>query len=84
MYGPAGEGLGYGPHRIQVGSNWYPTNRPLITSPADADNNGTPDLWAGSPDTGSGLYFYPTVTTAGHGAPVTVGSSGWLAFQAFS
>ncbi|MGW2125842.1 FG-GAP-like repeat-containing protein [Streptomyces sp. NPDC001758] len=82
--GPAGEGLGTGPSRIQVGSNWYPTNRPLITSPADADNDGTPDLWANSPDTGSGLYFYPTVTTSGHGTPVTVGSSGWLAFQAFS
>ncbi|WP_109036420.1 FG-GAP repeat domain-containing protein [Streptomyces rubrogriseus] len=82
--GPAGEGLGDISNRAQIGTNWSPANRPLITSPADADNNGTPDLWATSPDTDSGLYFYPTITTTGHGTPITVGSTGWLTFQALS
>ncbi|MGA5461619.1 VCBS repeat-containing protein [Streptomyces cellulosae] len=82
--GPAGEGLGQGPTRQQIGTNWGPTNRPLITSPTDTDGNGTPDLWATSPDTGKGLYFYPSITTTGHGTPVVVGSTGWLDFQALS
>ncbi|MFF4147793.1 FG-GAP-like repeat-containing protein [Streptomyces sp. NPDC001698] len=82
--GPAGEGLGYGSTRAQIGSNWTLTNRPLITSGGDVNNDGKPDLWATSPDTGQGLYFYPSVSKTGHGAPVTVGTTGWLDFQTLS
>ncbi|WP_306192474.1 FG-GAP-like repeat-containing protein [Streptomyces sp. MK5] len=82
--GPAGEGLGSGTTRSQIGTNWTPTNRPLITSDSDADNDGKPDLWATSPDTGKGLYFYPAVTSTGHGTPTAVGTGGWLDFQTLS
>ncbi|EYT83043.1 hypothetical protein CF54_09705 [Streptomyces sp. Tu 6176] len=79
--GPTGAGLG---PRIQIGTYWFPTNRPLITSGGDADNDGKPDLWATSPETGKGLYFYPAITPTTHGTPTTVGTSGWDAFQALS
>lgn len=82
--GPAGEGLGQGSTRVKIGHGWNPTNRPLITSAGDADNDGKPDLWATSPDTGKGLYFYPSVSSTGHGTPVPVGTGGWLSFQALS
>ena len=82
--GPAGEGLGSGTTRVQIGTGWTTTSRPLITSDADADNDGKPDLWATSPDTGKGLYFYPAVTSTGHGTPTAVGTGGWLDFQTLS
>ncbi|MGW7280164.1 VCBS repeat-containing protein [Streptomyces sp. NPDC054844] len=82
--GPAGEGLGQGSTRTEIGHGWTPTNRPLITSGGDADNDNKPDLWATSPETGKGLYFYPAVTNTGHGTPVSVGTGGWLDFQTLS
>jgi hypothetical protein len=82
--GPAGEGLGSGTTRAQIGTGWTTTSRPLITSDGDADNDGKPDLWASSPDTGKGLYFYPAVTSTGHGTPTAVGTGGWLDFQTLS
>ncbi|MER7224981.1 FG-GAP-like repeat-containing protein [Streptomyces rubradiris] len=82
--GPSGEGLGNSTTRTQIGTGWTPTSRPLITSGGDADSDGKPDLWATSPDTGKGLYFYPAVTNAGHGTPTAVGTHGWLDFQTLS
>ncbi|MFI2415058.1 VCBS repeat-containing protein [Streptomyces sp. NPDC018947] len=82
--GPAGEGLGVGETRINIGSGWTPANRPLITSGGDADNDNKPDLWATSPDPTKGLYFYPAVTTTGHGTPISVGTNGWLDFETLS
>lgn len=82
--GPAGEGLGTGATRVQIATDWTAANRPLIASGGDADNDGKPDLWASSPETGKGLYFYPRVTSTGYGAPVLVGTSGWLDFQTLS
>jgi hypothetical protein len=82
--GPAGEGLGVGATRTEIGHGWTPTSRPLIASGGDADNDSKPDLWATSPDTGKGLYFYPAITTTGHGIPTSVGTGGWLDFQTLS
>ncbi|MET7728375.1 FG-GAP repeat domain-containing protein [Streptomyces mirabilis] len=82
--GPAGEGLGDATTRVQIGSGWTPTNRPLVTSDGDADNDGKPDLWATSPDTGKGLYFYPSVTSTSHGTPAAVGTTDWLNFQSLT
>ncbi|MFC4329508.1 FG-GAP repeat domain-containing protein [Streptomyces andamanensis] len=79
--GPTGAGLGT---RVQIGTYWFPSNRPLITSGGDADNDGKPDLWATSPETGKGLYFYPAITPTTHGTPTLVGTNGWDAFQALS
>ncbi|MGC9411200.1 VCBS repeat-containing protein [Streptomyces sp. DZ1-3] len=82
--GPAGEGLGTGSTRTEIGHGWTPTSRPLIASGSDADNDNKQDLWATSPDTGKGLYFYPALTTTGHGTPKSVGTGGWLDFQTLS
>ncbi|MFE0633495.1 FG-GAP repeat domain-containing protein, partial [Streptomyces sp. NPDC058864] len=83
--GPAGEGLGTVTTRIQIATDWTAANKPLITSGGDADNDGKPDLWATSPETGKALYFYPKLTSTGYGTPVLVGvSSGWLDFQTLS
>lgn len=82
--GPAGEGLGVGETRIKIDDGWTPASRPLITSGGDADNDNKPDLWATSPNTANGLHFYPAVTTTGHGAPISVGTNGWLDFETLS
>ncbi|ANH91168.1 large secreted protein [Streptomyces sp. SAT1] len=79
--GPTGAGLA---SRVRIGTGWTPTSRPLIASGGDADNDGKPDLWATSPDTGKGLYFYPAITPTTHGTPTAVGTNGWDAFEALS
>ncbi|MEV4437553.1 VCBS repeat-containing protein [Streptomyces sp. NPDC049577] len=82
--GPAGEGLGSLSGRVQIGRNWWPTTRPLITSGGDGDNDGTPDLWATTDNENAGLLFYPKVTPSGHGDPRAIGTGGWSAFQSLS
>lgn len=84
--GTAGEGLGYGPARVTLAtSGWTSAARPLITSSGDADKDGASDLTATSTETeGQQLYFFPRLTTEGIGAPVPVGTTGWLSFQALS
>ncbi|WP_405895235.1 FG-GAP-like repeat-containing protein (plasmid) [Streptomyces sp. NBC_01527] len=81
--GPAGEGLGSSTVTINA-TGGDSTTHPLITSDGDANNDGKPDLFATSHDTGKELYFYPSITPTGIGTPIAVGTTGWLNFQTLS
>lgn len=73
--GKDGDTLGSGSHHTVIGSSWTPANRPLLTAVPDANNDGTPDMWATSSD--GKLYFY----RGSVGAGTVVGSGGWTSFQ---
>ncbi|MEU3227538.1 FG-GAP-like repeat-containing protein [Streptomyces sp. NPDC006976] len=81
--GPAGEGLGHTTIDLKS-SGWDSNTHPLITSEGDSNGDGKPDLYATSHDTNKGIYFYPSITTTGIGAPTVAGTTGWLNFQALS
>ncbi|MBB1243751.1 VCBS repeat-containing protein [Streptomyces durbertensis] len=82
--GDRGEGLAVYGSRTQVATGWSPTERPLLTSGGDADNDGVPDLWATTADTGAGLVFHPALRRESLGAPQGVGTTGWQSFRALS
>ncbi|MEV8454688.1 FG-GAP-like repeat-containing protein [Streptomyces sp. NPDC052095] len=76
--GDSGEGLGSQAASVAFGTGWTPANRPLLTAVPDADGDGKADVWAtGGTDQ---LYFYPNISGSG----VSVGTAGWLGFQALS
>lgn len=81
--GPAGEGLGHTTVDLKS-SGWDSKTHPLITSEGDSNGDGKPDLYATSPDTDKGIYFYPSITPTGIGTPTVAGTTGWLNFQALS
>ncbi|GFH38420.1 VCBS repeat-containing protein [Streptomyces pacificus] len=66
--GPNGEGLGAGGSKVQIGTGWTPSNRPLITSVPDVKGDGHPSVWA--TDSSGNLLFYPEI----RGGDVNVGS----------
>ncbi|MGX8906462.1 FG-GAP-like repeat-containing protein [Streptomyces netropsis] len=75
-------------HRTDYGHGYGPANRPLLAGAADADGNGTADLWT-TTDEGTGtLMFYAGETNpAGHpvdGDRTTVGLSGWKSIRSIS
>jgi hypothetical protein len=82
--GDDGQGLGTGPTRIELAQGMTPALYPLITSGADINNDGKPDLWSSYSEGTGHLRFYSGVTATGIGTMTQVGASGWLAFQALS
>ncbi|MEV0322454.1 FG-GAP-like repeat-containing protein [Streptomyces sp. NPDC050658] len=75
--GPNGEGLGAEADRKRTATGFTPAARPLITSAADADNDGVPDLWSTTDNADQGLNFYPRLTAGGLGDPAGVGIGAW-------
>ncbi|MFB8046568.1 FG-GAP-like repeat-containing protein [Streptomyces hydrogenans] len=65
----------------QYGYGYTTTARPLISAAADADSNGTADMWATTSDgTGRLLYYKGGTNTAGNptdGPSTEVGTGGW-------
>ncbi|MFD3542878.1 FG-GAP-like repeat-containing protein [Streptomyces sp. NPDC058662] len=72
----------------QYGYGYGTANRPLIAGAADADGNGTVDLWT-TTNEGTGTLLFYAGATNGAGDPVDgarsqVGLSGWNTIRAIS
>ncbi|WP_143688472.1 DNRLRE domain-containing protein [Streptomyces barkulensis] len=67
--------------RVAYGDGWTTTDRPLITAPGDADDDGVADLW--TTDASGRLLFLRGGREAA-GSPTVVGNSGWQAITALS
>ncbi|MFE5913467.1 FG-GAP-like repeat-containing protein [Streptomyces wedmorensis] len=66
--------------RTTYGTNYTTANRPLIAGGADADRDGTADMWATTADGTGTLRFYEggtSGTTPVDGLSAVVGASGW-------
>ncbi|MGC5020625.1 FG-GAP-like repeat-containing protein [Micromonospora sp. DT47] len=73
LYRNAG-GTGLAPRQPASAGTWSTADRPLVTSPGDANGDGRADLWA---TTGSGDLLLHLGTDDGLGPASTVGTGGW-------
>ncbi|MEV6953406.1 FG-GAP-like repeat-containing protein [Streptomyces sp. NPDC051183] len=74
--------------RTQYGHGYGTANRPLIAGGADADGNGTADMWTTTGE-GTGTLMFYAGEANGAGDPVdgtrtTVGQSGWNTVRSIS
>ncbi|MFJ4868610.1 FG-GAP-like repeat-containing protein [Streptomyces sp. NPDC088757] len=76
----------FGNRTLYGAGGWTTTNRPLIASGDDADNNGLPDLWATASD-GKLLFYRGARDADGNpvdGPSVIVGTGGWSSITTIS
>nr|WP_306316679.1 MULTISPECIES: FG-GAP-like repeat-containing protein [unclassified Streptomyces] len=75
-----GDGLADQSAKVKTGWGFTKTNAPLLTSPGDADNDGSPDLWS-TFSTGH-IWYFPRLNKGD--LPYKDYGDGWASYQAIS